>query len=65
MATQYKHHFAVSFIITAKASDEEFAQAKDLLPFREPAGSLLYATSISSPDLSLYLSSTLCRLISE
>jgi hypothetical protein len=45
------------------ATEEEFAEAKDL-PFPQIAGALLYAATITRPDIS-FAASVLCRFISK
>jgi hypothetical protein len=45
------------------ATDEEFQDAKDL-PYPQIAGAVLYAATISRPDIS-YAASVLCRFISK
>jgi hypothetical protein len=45
------------------ATNEEFEEAKDL-PYPQVAGAVLYASTISRPDIS-YAASVLCRFISK
>ena len=53
----------VGFSIARKPTEDEIQEAKDL-PFPQLAGSLLYAATISRPDL-MFAASTLCAFISS